>query len=196
MRLEVILLAAGWSRRMEGVDKRLMPWRGAPMVRRAAELYLGLGLPVMVVGRARDEALARALGGLDLRLIANPDEGSEQGASARVGLAACLLDGDGVIFALADQPLLRGEDIAALIADFVKHRDAVIIPRHDGVRGNPVVMPRDLALGLNAAPADVSPREWIDRHASRIVWHEAEHSRFTSDMDTPQDRDRLRQYES
>ncbi|MBB3953500.1 nucleotidyltransferase family protein [Novosphingobium sediminicola] len=201
MRPEVILLAAGWSRRMEGADKRLLPWRGAPMVRHAAQLYLALGLPVVVVGRARDEALARALDGLDLRLVANSDEGSEQGASARVGLAACLLDGgqrdwDGVIFALADQPLLRPEDIAALIADFAQHRDAVIIPRHDGVRGNPVLMPGDLALGLNAAPADVSPRAWIERHASRIVWHDAEHSRFTSDIDTPQDRDRLRQYES
>ncbi|WJS99783.1 nucleotidyltransferase family protein [Novosphingobium humi] len=196
MRLEVVLLAAGWSRRMEGVDKRLLPWRGAPMVRHAAALYLGQGLPVVVVGRAQDEALALALDGMDLRLVANPDQDSEQGTSARVGLAHCLLDGDGVIFALADQPLLRSEDIAALIGNFAAHRDAVIIPRHDGVRGNPVVMPADMACGLNKAPARITPRTWIDRHRARIVWHEAEHSRFTSDMDTPQDADRLRQYES
>lgn len=196
MRLEVILLAAGWSRRMEGVDKRLLPWRGVPMVRHAAQLYRALGLPVLVVGRAQDAALAQALAGLEVRLLANPDAAAEQGASARVGLAQCRLDGDGVIFALADQPLLRGEDIGALIADFAAHRDAVIIPRHDGVRGNPVVMPVDLARSLNRAAPQVAPRAWIDRHGARILWHEAEHSRFTSDIDRPQDADRLRQYES
>jgi len=191
LKIEVVLLAAGWSRRMAGADKRLLPWRGQPMVRYSAGLYTALGLPLVVVGRAQDDALAHALDGLDVRLIANPDGTSEQGASARVGLEACRLDGDGVMIALGDQPWLTAEDIAGLIDVFAAHRDAVIIPRHDGGRGNPVILPADLARGLVAAPADVAPRAWIDRHKARIHWHDVEHSRFTSDIDTPQDRDRL-----
>lgn len=191
MRVEAVLLAAGWSRRMEGEDKRLLPWRGATMVRHAAALYRGLGLPLVVVGRARDEALERALDGLDVRIVPNPDERSEQGASARVGLAACALDGDGVMIALADQPWLAARDIAELMGVFAHRRDAIIIPRHDGARGHPLILPADLARGLLAAPPAVSPRAWIDRHRARICWHEAEHSRFTSDIDTPRDKDRM-----
>lgn len=195
-RPEVVLLAAGWSRRMEGADKRLLPWRGQPMVRHAAGLYCALGLPVVVVGRAEDTALSQALEGLDIRLVANPDAQSEQGASARVGLAACGLDEDGVMIALADQPLLRSEDIAALLDLFAARRDNVIIPRHDGVRGHPLILPADLARALVRAPMEISPRVWIERHKARIYWHEAEHSRFTSDMDTPQDRASLLRDES
>lgn len=191
MKIEVVLLAAGWSRRMEGLDKRLLPWRGQPMVRHAAGLYAALGLPMVVVGRAQDDALALALDGLDLRLVANPDGDSEQGASARVGMGALELDGDGVMIALADQPLLTCDDIAGLIEVFAARPDAIVIPRHDGVRGHPLILPVELARGLAAAPADLSPRVWIERHRSRIHWHDAEHSRFTSDIDTRQDRDRL-----
>jgi molybdenum cofactor cytidylyltransferase len=191
MRLEVVLLAAGWSRRMEGADKRLLPWRGQPMVRHAASLYCGLGLPVVVVGRAQDEGLAQAMKGLDVTLVANPDGQSEQGASARVGLAACRRDGDGVMIALADQPLLTGADIAALIDRFAAHADNIIIPRHDGARGHPLIMPGDLARGLYDAATDITPKAWIERHKARIYWHDVEHSRYTSDIDTPRDRDRL-----
>jgi len=191
MRIKVVLLAAGWSRRMEGADKRLIAWQGQPMVRYSAGLYAALGLPVVVVGRAQDDALAQALDGLDIRLVANPDGGSEQGTSARVGLSACGLDGDGVMIALADQPLLTCGDIAELVAVFAARPDAIVIPRHDGARGHPLIMPVGLARGLMEAPEDLSPRAWIEQHRTRIHWHEAEHSRFTSDIDTPQDRDRL-----
>lgn len=191
MRLEVVLLAAGWSRRMEGADKRLLPWRGQPMVRHATSLYCGLGLPVIVVGRAQDDGLVKALEGLDVTLVANPDGQSEQGASARVGLAACRRDSDGVMIALADQPLLTGADIAELIELFATHPNYIIIPRHDGARGHPLILPIDLARGLNDTAPDIAPKAWIERHKARIYWHDVEHNRYTSDIDTPRDRDRL-----
>ncbi|KAG5729604.1 hypothetical protein E4T56_gene14289, partial [Termitomyces sp. T112] len=100
------------------------------------------------------------------------------------------------MIALADQPLLRSEDIAALLDLFAARRDNVIIPRHDGVRGHPLILPADLARALVRAPMEISPRVWIERHKARIYWHEAEHSRFTSDMDTPQDRASLLRDES
>lgn len=199
--VQVVLLAAGWSRRMAGVDKRLLPWRGKPMVRHAAELYRALGLPLVVVGRAGDAALAQALDGLldhpDVCLVANPDAGSEQGASARIGLAACALQEarGGIMFALADQPLLQAQDIASLITDFSERPDAILIPRHEGARGHPLILPRDLAQALAQAPPEITARAWIDEHKARIYWHEAEHSRFTSDVDRPQDMDRMRQQE-
>ena len=191
-RLEVILLAAGHSRRMGGIDKRLIAVGGEPLVRRSARLYCDIGLPVVVVARADDDAIAGALAGLDVRLIANPDPQAEQGASALRGLAACDLASDGVIMALADQPLLTAADIAWLIGEFASTGGArLCIPRHHGARGNPVIVPSALARTLRDARPAIAPRAFIDAHAAAIHWCEADHPRFTEDIDTPDDARRL-----
>ena len=191
-RLEVILLAAGHSRRMGGIDKRLIAVGGEPLVRRSARLYCDLGLPVVVVARADDAAIADALTGLDVRLIANPDPLAEQGASALLGLAACELSRDGALIALADQPLLTGPDIAWLMAEFGSTGGArLCIPRHHGARGNPVILPTPFARVLRDARPVVAPRTFIDAHAAAIHWCEADHPRFTEDIDTPDDARRL-----
>jgi molybdenum cofactor cytidylyltransferase len=191
-RIEVVMLAAGWSRRMGGVDKRLLTVGGQALVRRSAELFVGLGLPLVVVGRAQDDALAEALAGLDLRLVSNRDAQGEQGTSARVGLAACGLAGDGVMIALADQPLLSRDDVGWLIEAFARDgARRIAIPRHDGARGNPVILPADLARALHGAPAEMAPRRFMDRHAEQILWCDTASRGFTTDLDTPEDAARL-----
>jgi molybdenum cofactor cytidylyltransferase len=192
-RLEIILLAAGHSRRMGSIDKRLIAVGGEPLVRRSARLYCDIGLSVLVVARADDEAIAGALAGLDVRVIANPDSQAEQGASALLGLAACGdLISDGIIIALADQPLLTGPDIAWLIAEFASTGGTrICIPRHGGARGNPVILPAALARALRDARPPITPRAFVDAHAAAIHWCEADHPRFTEDIDTPDDALRL-----
>lgn len=192
LRLDVVLLAAGWSRRMGGVDKRLLPVDGQPLVRRSAALYRAMGLPVLVVGRMGDAALAGALAGLDVTILANPDPLAEQGASARIGLAACAIKGDGVILALADQPLLGPEDMRWLIGRFAGDgARRIAIPRHEGQRGNPVILPADRARALRDGPPAMAPRRFIDAQVEAILWCDSPSPGFTCDIDTPADAARL-----
>jgi molybdenum cofactor cytidylyltransferase len=182
----VILLAAGQSRRM-GRDKRLLPIAGEALVRRSARLYLDLGLQLLVVGRngeaAPDSPLAQALAGLPLRLLENPDPLAEQGASARIGMAALTDISQGALLALADQPWLQAPDITALIA--AHHPDRITIPRHAGQRGNPVLLPPSVVSALRET--QLPPRAYLDAHPDRIDWLEVDHRRYTADLDTPDD---------
>ena len=193
--IEVILLAAGASRRMRGANKLLLPAHGMPLIRASAAIYCELGMPLCVVLRAGavDAAAVRAaLAGLPLRIAVNPDPATEQGDSARIGLSAAALNGPGVMIALADQPLLTGPDIAALIAHFIAQKATrICVPRHGGVRGNPVILPTALARRLRDDPATPSPRRFIDAQAEAISWFEAPNDHFTRDIDTPQDAARL-----
>lgn len=200
--IEVILLAAGHSRRMGVADKLLLPIasRGGaaqPMVRHAAQLYRDLGLPVTAVVPALNGPVARALDGLGARLAENPhrpdaappspDDDGQQ-ASLCAGLAAAPLAAAGVLIALGDMPWLTAEDITSLIARFESHcATNICIPRHHGQRGNPVIFPSPLLRALRDDPTAPSPRAFIASHPELVCWHEMASDHVLRDIDTPAD---------
>ena len=193
--VDVLLLAAGRSRRMGAADKLLLPvgdaGKAQPMVRHAAQIYADLGLPVTVVTSPENDAVTGALAGLNLTLIANASAKAEQPDSLRTGLAAMPLAAPGLLIALAEHPLLPTADISALIDFFCTHPTHICIPRHAGQRGNPVILPQAIARLLRDDSARPTPRAYMDRHPDEIAWFEADHPHFTSDIDTPQDAARL-----
>lgn len=184
--LEAILLAAGRSRRMAGVNKLLLSVDGMAMVRRSALLYLDLGMNLTVVTGSEMSPVAAELAGLDLKLIANPDADSGQYSSVRAGLAATALSARGVVIALVDQPLLTTVDIGALVAEFANHGETCIcVPRFAGARGNPVIFP--VAVARHLRETCMPPRGFIDTHPEQVAWFEAANDHFTRDVDTPED---------
>ena len=120
-RLQVLLLAAGLSRRMGAKNKLLMDWKGQPLVRHVAEQLLAAGLgPVTVVTGFEAARVEAALAGLALSSCFNPDFEAGQMASVRNGCAA-IAAGEafaGVMVALADMPALTAEHYRALAAAF------------------------------------------------------------------------------
>ena len=186
LHLEAILLAAGRSRRMAGIDKLLLRVDGMAMVRRSALLYLDLGMSLTVVAGSDDGPVAAELAGLDVRLVANPDADTGQHSSVGAGLAASPLQAAGVVVALTDQPLLTATDIRALVAEFASHAGTrICIPRFAGKRGNPVIIPTAIALSL--CETGVPPRNFIDAHPEQVAWFDVAHDHFTRDIDTPED---------
>ncbi|MDE2403979.1 MAG: nucleotidyltransferase family protein [Sphingomonadales bacterium] len=190
--IEVVLLAAGRSQRMRGANKLLLDIAGEPLLRRSARLWLDAGHDLVVVTAADDSAPRQALAGLPLRFVANPRAAEGQATSVRAGLAAARLDRRALAIALADQPLLTAPDLAMLLAAFdAAGGDRAVVPRHQGQRGNPVLLPRAVARALQADPALGPPRLHLDRHPALVHWLDVDHPRYTSDLDTPEDAARL-----
>ena len=172
---------------MGDIDKLLLAVNGQPMVRRSARLYLDLGMKLTVVTGSDDRAIAAALAGLGLQLVANPAADNGQQTSVHAGLAATALQAPGVIVALADQPLLTLHDITALLTEFAAHAGTrICIPRFNGQRGNPVIFPAAIARILREQDA-MSPRDYLDAHPREVAWFEVNNDHFTRDIDTPAD---------
>src|SRR5205085_4474109 len=88
-RVAAIVLAAGRSTRMSGANKLLAEIGGKSLVRIAAEQALASRAhPVIVVTGHQRDAVERALAGLDVRLVHNPDFADGLGTSLRAGIAA------------------------------------------------------------------------------------------------------------
>ena len=115
----VILLAAGSSRRFGG-NKLLAPWRGRPLYRYglhtlAAVCAARADAALLVV--TNTPAIAQAAAACGAHAVPSPHSAQGQSASIRAGLDAAgpLAPGDFLLFAVADQPLLRAATVHRLL---------------------------------------------------------------------------------
>jgi len=186
-RIAGLLLAAGLSTRMGAVNKLTLKIGGMIMVRRAAKSLLDAGLDVFVVLGHERERIAAALSGLSVTLVDNPSYREGQPSSMRAGLKAIGDDYDGVLVALADQPLLEAADISSLLAAYdASERTRIMIPFHGGERGNPIVLPREIVEEIGERPVNFGCRKFIDNNPERIAIYQAPNDHFTRDVDTPE----------
>jgi len=136
-----VVLGAGRASRFGG-PKLLAVLRGRPIVAhvldavaraRAANLVDQAAI-VVAAGDAEVTALARAAG-VETITNAAPDRGLS--SSLRCGLAALGSDAGAAVILLGDQPLVRPDVIAALVAAWRDGRGTAIRPRYAEAPGEP-----------------------------------------------------------
>ena len=182
-----IVLAAGRALRFgagPGDSKVLAPFDGTPMVRRVAETALAsMAGPVLVVTGHAGAAVATALEGLAVRLVANPDWASGMASSLAIGLRLLPTDAAGTLVLLADMPLVRAATLDRLIEAFEDGADAVV-PHHRGQPGNPVLIGRSLFGDLALARGDEGARKLLARGDRRVIVVDVDDPGVTIDVDT------------
>lgn len=174
---------------MGAENKLLLPVGGEPVVRRTARRLLAAGLEELVVVLGHEAAaVARALDGLGLRTVVNSDYQEGQMTSVRAGLAALSAQTDGILICLADQPDLTSEDYGALMDAFAREREkSVVVPTHDGRRGNPIVLAAAHRDDILAHGGNLGCKQFIRRNPDLVAAIEFESDRFVRDIDTPED---------
>lgn len=148
-----VVLAAGTSSRM-GENKLLAMYRGEPLVRHAVRATTGR--PTIVV-TGRDAAdVEQALVGFDVSLVHNPDFATGMASSLKAGIARA--DADGAFVLLGDMPRITASHLLQLEAAFA---DNIVVPTHQGQRGNPVLWSKSYFPQILALTGDVGARSLI-----------------------------------
>ncbi|HEY4140714.1 MAG TPA: molybdopterin-binding/glycosyltransferase family 2 protein [Pseudolabrys sp.] len=187
-RITAVVLAAGRSTRMGPLNKMLAKIGGKPLVRIAAEQALASkASPVIVVTGHEREKVERALDGLPVRFVHNPDYAEGLGTSLRQAVAAVPTEADGAIVCLADMPQVDSALIDRLIDAFDPDSGAlVVVPSIDGRRGNPVVWARRFFNDLMAIRGDFGARYLIGSYAEAVVEVPLTGDAALIDVDTPE----------
>ena len=185
-----ILLAAGTSQRMGGLNKLLLPIKGVPMVRQVALTLAAFSdMPPVVVLGYEAQHVAAALDGIALIMIANAQYQSGQMSSVTAGLIAAGQAADYMI-CLADLPLLTVADCAAL---FAAHKKAgvgqitVPVQREDGMfvrRGNPIIVPASASRKIIKGGTNLGCRGLLNNHPDLIYPFDSCADGFYVDIDT------------
>ena len=163
------VMAAGRSLRFGG-DKLEAVLEGETLLARAlAAVPAAEFCRVVVVGRGA--ALERgAAHGFETVENDRPEEGLSR--TVRLGLER-LLDCDGVLFQVADQPRLRRETVAALTALWREHPDRIVGLSCRGVRGNPCLFPHRFFRELLQLKGDTGGGKVIRDHTEDLLTMEA-----------------------
>jgi molybdenum cofactor cytidylyltransferase len=187
-RIAAVVLAAGRSTRMGGPNKLLAEIARRPLVRIAVEAALASRAnPVIVVAGHQRGEIEKALAGLPVRLVDNPDFAHGLGTSLKAGIAAVPAQADGAIVCLGDMPRVDASLMNRLIAAFDPDRGALVaVPTFEGKRGNPVLWSRRFFPDLMAIEGDVGARHLIGRYGEAVVEVPVEGKAAFVDVDTPE----------
>lgn len=184
MRIGAVLLASGSGSRF-GSNKLLHEIQGIPMICCAfAALPPGLFDRAAVVSCYSEIlALAEEHGYLS---IPNPRAAEGQSVSLRLGLSQ-LLDMDGVLFSVCDQPWLSRKSVERLLAQFLAFPDRICALSWQGKRSSPVIFPSYTFHDLLELTGDQGGRTIIRANAHRLHLVEADSPKELQDVDTPFD---------
>jgi len=183
-----VILAAGRSTRMGGPNKLLAELGGKPLVRIVTEQALESKASdvIVVTGHQADE-VQKALHGLKVKFVHNPDFAEGLASSVKTGIAAVPETADGAVICLGDMPLISAHLIDRLIEAFAPDRGNLIaVPVSDGRRGNPVLWSRRFFNELMTLDGDIGARHLIAKHGEAVAEIPVEGHGAFLDIDTPQ----------
>lgn len=182
-----VVLAAGASVRM-GRPKALLPYGGSTFL----ECILGsldaagIGAVRIVVG-ADAAAIREGFPALvETTLVRNPNPEEGMLSSVRVGVSALPEGVEAFLLWPVDHPLVRASTASALVRAWRERNAPVVLPRHRGKRGHPVLFSVETIPELLSAPDDRGARHVVEAHAGDRLEIEVSDPGIAADIDTPE----------
>ena len=193
-RVAAIVLAAGRSVRMSGVNKLLAPFNGVAMIVHVVRnLRDSSANPIIVVTGHEQNQIMRALAGEAVGYVHNADYVAGLASSLRCGLMALPPDIDAVLICLGDMPRVNTTHIARLIAAFEPREGREIcVPFFRSQRGNPVLWARRFIPEMMQLSGDAGARAVLAKHADAVCPVQMDDAGVLLDIDTPEDLAALR----
>lgn len=184
-----IVLAGGEGSRF-GAPKQLARLHGRALIEWAVEAMLAVPAidPVVVVLGAHADAVRAAVNLDPAQTVVCEDWREGIAASLRCGIRR-LRPAEAVVVALADQPLIGPQAIAAVL-DRIDSPTPAARATYGGHPGHPVLVRRPLFKALGELRGDVGARELLAAADVREV--ECGHLCSPQDVDTPEDLERVR----
>ncbi len=113
-------------------------------------------------------------------------------SSLREGLSALHPQSAAALIILGDQPLIRPQTLREIMAGYHRSGAQIVIPTHQGKRGNPVLLGRSLFPEVMALEGDTGCRAIFPKHLDAIFKVEVEDPGILLDIDNQEDYDRLK----
>ncbi|MEM7088721.1 MAG: nucleotidyltransferase family protein [Pseudomonadota bacterium] len=184
----ILVLAAGQSSRMGGLDKLMQEVDGVPLLRRVAQSARAVA-PVIVALPPAPNPRYACLDGMDIAKVPIPDAAEGINASLRGALAAVPPQAQAVMILLADLPDLTTQDMAQVLGARNTHPDCLIWrgATKDGKPGHPVVFDRRLFADLSQLTGDAGAQSVVRAYAQHVHLHRLPDQHALLDLDTPED---------
>lgn len=198
MEVSAIVLAAGQSRRM-GQSKMDLAWGETTVIGQVVKTLAEAGMNdiILVTGSIPLSPLSPPTNA-SLRFTPNvsPEQADMLG-SLQSGIRYLLTDKDdfknnGVLVALGDMPTITFEIVRSVIEAKLTSNKKIIVPSYKMRRGHPWLVDVSLLAELLELVHPFTLRDFLNKHADEIEYVLINDSGILSDIDTPEDYQRLK----
>lgn len=190
MKITGLILAAGRSSRM-GRDKALLDYRGRTFLNHLVYLALPrVDSIVVVLGHNADRIAGSMAESPRLRTTVNSEYDRGMLSSLQRGLSEAGEAG-WILWMLVDHPAIRGRTLDRLLDAAEGSTAPVVIPRHGGQRGHPILLSREVASELLRLSPDRSPQDVVRGHYGNALFVDLDDQGILADVDRPPDYDAL-----
>jgi molybdenum cofactor cytidylyltransferase len=195
--ISAIILAAGYSGRMEGENKLLLPFREKTVLETVVEAVLAVYLTEVIVVTGYDHHNIEAkLCHYPLRFIYNREYSQGMAASLKKGVAALASKDTAVMICLGDMPLITPELLNKLVQTYRQAPEgAIVLPVFKKRRGNPVIFSPGFREDLLGIEGDVGARSIIEKHPRAVVEVPVTSGIYFQDVDTVPEYEKIKSFE-
>jgi len=191
--IAAIILAAGQSTRM-GSPKMVLPWGKQTVIGQVISVIITGGVDeiLVVTGGAREE-VENAVKDHPVRLVHNPQFASgEMLSTFQTGLSALGEKVTAALITLGDQPGIEPTVVHSVIQAYKTNHAAIVVPSYQMRRGHPWILDRVLWSAALELREPATLRDFLNQNADLITYLPVETGSILSDLDTPEDYERLR----
>lgn len=195
--LPAIVLAAGESRRMGSPKAVLLTPAGRPFILSILDTLSSSGEvgEIVVVTGPHHDVTAGALAGLRpdrVRAVRNVDPSRGQLSSLWAGMDAIDPDAPALLVTLVDVPTIHPSTVRAVVDRWAATRAPIVRPAMGDRHGHPVLFDRSVFDELRRAPLAAGAKAVVRAHADELVNVPVVDPGCLTDVDTPDEYERLR----
>ncbi len=165
-KIKKILLAAGESKRFGNKNKLAEVINDKPIISHILDTLFGIFDPsemIVIVGH-ENKIIKNLIFNKDIKILENLDYRKGIGTSIALGVNNLDTDIDGVMIIPADMPYINSMDLINLEKKFMELNCVkVVMPEHNSIIGNPVILPRSYFNTLKSLKNDFGARSLIKK---------------------------------
>ena len=185
-KVAALVLAAGQSRRMRKNNKLLLPYKGKTVISHVLDQVKNAGVSdiLVVTGHQRDE-VEQAVSSHNVTFVHNDLYAEGMSGSVKLGIASLAEDCDAVIIILGDMPAVSADIIRTIIAAYnPPEGHLIVIPTHNGKRGNPILWDREFFADFDRLDGDMGAKILLNDYPEYIREIEINSEAVFLDIDT------------
>lgn len=190
--ISAIILAAGEASRM-GKLKQLLPWEDSTILGTVITNIQESRLEgqVRVVLGAQSDRIKRELSDYNCQFLTNPDYTRGMFSSVMTGIQSLPENTTGLLFMLADQPLVTTDIYNSLIKYFKEEEPLLLVPSYNQRRGHPLIIAAELIPEIHKLGEDGDPegglRALLDKYEDDIEYYNVDKEGVIIDLDYYED---------
>lgn len=193
MKITGILLAAGMSKRMNQVNKLMLPFRSSTIVEESLKNMTRSSLDQVIVVLGHESStmtdILKQYQSKSISLVYNPDYQTGRASSIRCAMNNLDKDTEAALFMVADKPTVSPALIDQALEQFTKVHPPLLGVRTPQGRGHPIIFGRELFDELSELEGDHVGQQLIAKYQDEMLWLDDDQEQIN--VNTKNDCDRL-----